>query len=102
MKVIRFLGDSRKVLREFPKDVRHQAGYQLERIQTGLTATDFKPMIAIGAGVEEIRISDSSGPIEFSILHGWWRRYTWSIPSRRRQGPHPSATLKLHASVTGN
>lgn len=68
MKVIRSLGDSRKVLREFPKDVRHQAGYQLERIQTGLTATDFKPMIAIGAGVEEIRISDSSGAYRIVYL----------------------------------
>jgi phage-related protein len=61
MKVIRFLGDSRKMLREFPKDARQQAGFQLERIQSGLAAEDFKPMRAIGAGVEEIRISDDSG-----------------------------------------
>jgi phage-related protein len=59
--VIRFLGDSRKVLREFPKDARHEAGYQLERIQTGFTAEDFKPMHPIGAGVEEIRILEESG-----------------------------------------
>jgi phage-related protein len=61
MKVIRFLGDSRKLLREFPKDARQEAGYQLERIQSGLSAQDFKPMHAIGAGVEEIRISEGSG-----------------------------------------
>jgi phage-related protein len=61
MKVIRFLGDSRKALREFPKDARQEAGYQLERIQAGLPAEDFKPMHPIGAGVEEIRISQESG-----------------------------------------
>ena len=61
MKPVRFLGDSRKVLREFPKDARQQAGYQLQRIQTGLPAEDFKPMHPIGAGVEEIRISEESG-----------------------------------------
>jgi phage-related protein len=61
MKLVRFLGDSRKVLREFPKDARLEAGYQLGRIQTGLPAEDFKPMHPIGAGVEEIRISEESG-----------------------------------------
>jgi phage-related protein len=61
MKVIRFLGDSRKVLREFPKDACREAGYQLGRIQIGLPAQDFKPMPSIGAGVEEIRISDETG-----------------------------------------
>jgi phage-related protein len=49
------------VLREFPKDARIGAGYQLERIQRGLAAEDFKPMHPIGAGVEEIRISEESG-----------------------------------------
>jgi phage-related protein len=33
----------------------------LERIQAGLGADDFKPMHPIGAGVEEIRISEESG-----------------------------------------
>jgi phage-related protein len=61
MKVVRFLGDSRKVMREFPKDARQAAGYQLERIQAGHQAEDFKPMLPIGAGVEEIRISEESG-----------------------------------------
>lgn len=61
VKPVRFLGDSRKVLREFPKGARHEAGYQLERIQRGLPATDFKPMHPIGTGVEEIRISEGSG-----------------------------------------
>ena len=56
-----FLGDSLRAIRRFPKDVRQDAGYQLERVQDGKTPDDFKPMPAIGKGVEEIRIWDGSG-----------------------------------------
>jgi phage-related protein len=61
MKPIRFLGDSLKALRDFPRDARHNAGYQLEKVQSGKPPDDFKPMPAIGKGVEEIRIRDDSG-----------------------------------------
>ncbi len=61
VKPIRFLGNSRRVLQDFPKSARQEAGYQLERIQMGIQAQDFKPMPSIGRGVEEIRIRDDSG-----------------------------------------
>ena len=61
MKQIRFLGDSLKSLREFPKDARNDAGRQLSLVQSGKTPDDFKPMPSIGKGVEEIRIWDESG-----------------------------------------
>jgi phage-related protein len=61
MKPIRFLGDSLKVLRDFPKDARQSAGYELEKVQNGLAPDDFKPIPSIGKGVEEIRIWDGSG-----------------------------------------
>ena len=61
MKVIRFLGDSLRRLRTFPEEARHDAGYQLEKVQRGDVADDFKPMPAIGKGVEEIRVWDESG-----------------------------------------
>ncbi len=61
MKQVQFLGDSLKVISEFPKDARQAAGYQLRRIQEGKTPEDFKPMPGIGKGVEEIRIWESSG-----------------------------------------
>ena len=50
-----------KRLREFPEDVRHDAGYQLDKVQRGLQPDDFKPMPTIGKGVEEIRLWDDSG-----------------------------------------
>ena len=61
MKPLVFVGDSLKRLREFPEEARHDAGFQLDRVQRGQTPDDFKPMPSIGKGVEEIRIWDDSG-----------------------------------------
>jgi len=61
MKLLRFLGDSLKCLREFPEDARHDAGYQLDKVQRGEQPNDFKPMASIGRGVEEIRVWDDTG-----------------------------------------
>ena len=61
MRPVRFLGDSLKRLRDFPDDARHDAGYQLDKVQRGGRPDDFKPMPAIGKGMEEIRVSDPSG-----------------------------------------
>ena len=61
MKRLRFLGDSLNCLREFPADAKHDAGFQLDKVQRGEQPNDFKPMPAIGKGVEEIRVRDDSG-----------------------------------------
>ena len=61
MKALKFLGDSLKRLREFPEDARHDAGYQLDKVQRGEQPVDFKPMPSIGKGVEELRVWDDSG-----------------------------------------
>ena len=60
MKPVRFLGDSLKRPREFPEDARHDAGYQLDKVQRGGQPDDFKPMSSIGKGVEEIRLQDET------------------------------------------
>jgi phage-related protein len=61
MRPVRFLGDSLKCLRDFPEDARHDAGYQLDKVQRGGQPDDFKPMPTVGKGVEEIRVSEASG-----------------------------------------
>ena len=61
MKRLRFLGDSLNCLREFPADAKHDAGFQLDRVQRGEQPVDFKPMPAIGKGVEEIRVFYDDG-----------------------------------------
>lgn len=61
MKPICFLGDSLDCLRDFPEDAKHDAGYQLDKVQHGEQPDDFKPMPSIGRGVEEIRVWDDRG-----------------------------------------
>jgi phage-related protein len=48
-------------LREFPKEARREAGFQLDRVQRGLVPYDWKSMPTAGTGVREIRIRDESG-----------------------------------------
>lgn len=61
MKPIRFAGDALAELRAFPQAARHDAGYQLHKLQCGEQPDDYKPMPGIGRGVEEIRIRDATG-----------------------------------------
>lgn len=61
LKPVRWLGDSRERISEFPDDPRRDAGYQLERIQAGMEPVDRKPMPSVGLGVSEIRVHDSTG-----------------------------------------
>ena len=91
MKSLRFLGDSLKSLREFPEDARQDAGYQLDCVQRGQQPDDFKPMPAIGKGVEEIRVWDDSGTYRVIytarlgnavyVLHAFQKK-TQAIPKR--------------------
>jgi phage-related protein len=60
-KPIEFRGSSLKDLRDFPKEVRADCGYQLYKVQIGEQPDDFKPMPSIGKGVEEIRVKDENG-----------------------------------------
>lgn len=55
MKPVRFLGNSLQCLRDFPDDARHDAGCQLDKLQRGEQPDDFKPMPAVGKGIEEIQ-----------------------------------------------
>lgn len=61
LKPVRFLGDPRERVRDFPADAKQDAGYQLQRVQRGQQPENFKPMPTIGAGVEEIRVRDQRG-----------------------------------------
>ena len=61
MKPVYFLGDSLKCLRGFPEDARQDLGYQLDSVQRGEQADDFKSMSSIGKSVEEIRVRDDTG-----------------------------------------
>ncbi|KJJ97342.1 MULTISPECIES: type II toxin-antitoxin system RelE/ParE family toxin [unclassified Ralstonia] len=60
-KPVEFRGSALDDLRAFPESARREAGYQLDRLQHGLTPDDWKPMPTVGAGVQEIRIQDAAG-----------------------------------------
>jgi phage-related protein len=61
MKPVEFLADSLDRLREFPLDVRREAGFQLDNVQHGIEPADWKPMVSVGAGVREFRLRDAAG-----------------------------------------
>jgi phage-related protein len=55
-KRIIWVGSVLEDVRAFPPDVRRRIGYELHQIQQGLTASDWKPMPAVGGSVTEVRI----------------------------------------------
>ena len=57
-KQVKWLGNSRESIREFPHDPRREAGYQLKRVQAGKDPDDWKPMPSVGLGVKEIRVRE--------------------------------------------
>lgn len=70
MKLLMFVGTTLTDLRDFPEDARREAGYQLNRVQNGLDAKDWKPMPSVGPAVREIRIRENSGAYRvFYVTH---------------------------------
>ena len=60
MRPVRFMGDSREVLRRLPDEVKSEIGYALRRVQQGKMPEDAKPLKGIAPGVLEI-VSDFKG-----------------------------------------
>jgi len=67
MKDIIFHGTSLQDLKDFPQEARRNAGFQLDRVQHGLDPADWKPMVNIGQGVNEIRIREDNG--QFRVIY---------------------------------
>lgn len=61
LKQVRWLGDRRERIREFPDEAMREAGHQLDRVQAGKEPADWKPMPSVGLGVSEIRVRDAGG-----------------------------------------
>ena len=61
MKEARFLGNSRENIGDFPRSVRRSVGVELMKVQYGFKPSNWKPMPSVGAGVEEIRVSEDNG-----------------------------------------
>jgi phage-related protein len=70
MKPIAFVGSSRTDLKAFPAGARLEAGYQLQTLQYGGQARDWKPIKEVGPGVQEIRVACDEGAFRvFYVLN---------------------------------
>jgi phage-related protein len=56
LKPVRWMGDSLKVLRDFPEEVQVDIGHSLMVVQAGLMPSDAKPMKGFGSGILELAI----------------------------------------------
>ena len=56
MKLLKFVGSSLDDLRDFPKEARRVAGFELRALQDGFEPRDWKPIGSVGSGAKEIRI----------------------------------------------
>lgn len=59
-RAILWVGDSRRNMAAFPREVRIEMGYALHEAQSGRKAACAKPMKGLGAGVMEI-VADHDG-----------------------------------------
>lgn len=57
-KSVAWLGDSRERVRDFPNEARGRMGFELWEVQQGKEPSDWKPMPAIGIGVNEVRVRE--------------------------------------------
>lgn len=56
MKPLIWVGSSLDDVKTFPAAVRREIGYQLYKVQAGMEPSDWKPIVGLGSGVQEIRI----------------------------------------------
>jgi phage-related protein len=66
VKPLKWVGTTRKRLREFPELARNLPGKQLWRLQIGRPPDDWKPMGSVGLGAKEIRIHQ---PHEHRVIY---------------------------------
>lgn len=66
---IEFVGSSLEDLRNWPKEAKMEAGYQLDNVQRGNPPDDWKPMKSVGLGVREIRIEESDRAWRVMYVH---------------------------------
>jgi phage-related protein len=65
-KPLYWLGDSLDRVRDFAPEARVRAGFELWEVQQGNEPDDWKPMSAVGPGVNEIRVHAKG---EYRVLY---------------------------------
>src|SRR5260370_39427972 len=83
MRPVRFMGDSREMLRELPDEVKSEIGFALERVQQGKMPVNAKPLKGIAPGVLEI-VSDFKGGTFRAVYTVRFPRAIYVLPCSRR------------------
>ncbi len=60
-KSVIWVGDSKEVIRNFPKNIREDFGFALWQLQQGNIPVSSRPMPSIGRAVFELKSQDKSG-----------------------------------------
>jgi len=66
VKPLAWIGSSLDDVKSFPAAARREIGYQLYKVQHGLEPSDWKPMIGLGHGVQEIRVHTGN---EYRVIY---------------------------------
>lgn len=92
---VKWVGDSKKRLLTFPKEIRTQVGYALSEAQMGRKAAYAKPMTGLGSGVLEI-VADHDGDTyravyavklgeDIYVLHAFQKKSTIGIKTPKAE-----------------
>jgi len=87
VKTLRFMGDSLDDLKNFPTEARRDAGFELDAVQRGEMPSDFKPMLAVGSGVYEIRVHVRANGVCFMSPNEAMRCMCYTLSKRRPKKP---------------
>ncbi len=89
-----FEGNSREVIRSFPKDVRSNLGADLDRVQNGEKPLDSAPMAPVLAGCSSCGTRTGTSGIGYctSRSRAW---FMFSTASKRRPTRLPRMTSRL-------
>ena len=66
MKDIVWLGQTYKDVKSYPKKVKREIGFNLDRLQRGLEPCDWKNLVGLGQGIQEIRIHEMN---EYRVVY---------------------------------
>ena len=94
LKPVEWVGDSLRRVRALAKPVRQQLGYELELVQHDMEPSDWKPMMTVGPGVNEIRIHVEG---EHRLVYVAGLRHAIYVLHvfRKRAGRHPRPISSL-------
>ena len=82
MKEVRWIGDSRAVVRAFPKGAKLKVGQELTRVQLGADPKHGKALPQVGRGVQEVRVSDNKEAYRV-VLHTFHKKSKQGIATAR-------------------